>query len=477
MSATGCTRREALRSIGLTGAALALSPRTALGQQQEQRPRRPNIIFIMADDLGYADLSCFGSKTVRTPHLDALAADGKRFTQFYAASAVCSPTRASVLTGRYPLRFDVRKHFTDHEEHLPRGTVALPKLLKQAGYATAHVGKWHLGGLNQKHIDDRAHSIPGPCEQGFEHYLTQLEDPPIRRPLGKNRRLYRDGGKHLVRNDRNAPPTDKHWTDVGGDEAIALVERYHRQRRPFFINLWFTVPHTPYEPAPEPHLGRYKGAARGDQLLFRSMVSHMDAKIGQLVDRLKALGIYQDTLIIFTSDNGPAWEGNPGPWKGGKTDLHEGGIRVPMIAVWPGRIPAGTTSGTLAHTNDVLPTCCAAAGVPLPKDLKIDGTSLLAHLTRGEPVRNRGTVFWQLDLYPRIQRRMPKPEPYATEIARRGNWKLLAKGGKPVELFDLTADPGETTSVLAQHPKLAAELAGELQAWLAEPRRGWTSAP
>ena len=237
------------------------------------------------------------------------------------------------------------------------------------------------------------------------------------------------------------------------------------------------MPHTPYEPAPEPHLGRYKAAARGDQLLFRSMVSHMDAKIGQLVDRLKTLGIYQDTLIVFTSDNGPAWEGNPGPWKGGKTDLHEGGIRVPMIAVWPGHIPPGTTSGTLAHTNDVLPTCCAAAGVRLPKDLKVDGVDLLAHLTRGEPVRNRGTVFWQLDLYPWIQRRMAKPKPYATEIARRGRWKLLAKEGKPVELFDLTADPGETQSVLAQHPKLAAELAAELQAWLAEPRRGWTSAP
>ncbi len=463
------TRRQFL-TMAATGTMAALFAHTPVVRAAA---KRPNIILILADDLGYADLTCFGSTAAKTPHLDALAKRGMRWTQFYAASAVCTPTRASVLTGRYPLRFDIRKHFTDHEEHLPRETVTLPKLLKQAGYATAHMGKWHLGGLNQKHIDDRANNIPGPHEQGFEHYLTQLEDPAIRAELGRTRRLYRDGGKHLVRNDENAPPDEGHWTDITGDEAVGLVERYHGEQRPFFINLWFTVPHKPYEPAPEPHLNRYKDGAEGDQLLFRSMVSHMDAKVGQLVAKLDELGIAEDTLILFTSDNGPAYEGHPGPWKGGKTDLHEGGIRVPMIACWPGRIPAGTETGALGHTNDLLPTFCAAAGVTPPSDLELDGLNLLPHLTENAPPPERGTVFWQMDLYKGFQRHEAKPKPYATEIARKGRWKLLAKDGIPVELIDLDANPGETVNLLEKQPAIVEELAAELHAWLAAPRHRW----
>lgn len=434
---------------------------------------RPNIILILADDLGYADLGCFGGTAVETPHLDSLAEEGMRWTQFYSASAVCTPTRASLLTGRYPLRFDIRKHFIDREEHLPRGPVTLPKLLREARYATAHIGKWHLGGLNQKHLDDRANSIPGPHEQGFEHYLTQLEDPAIRRDLGRTRRLYRDGGQHLVRNDENAPVDDRHWTDIVGAEAIDRVERYHKAGRPFFINLWFTVPHTPYEPAPEPHLSRYEEGAEGDQLRFRSMVSHMDAKVGELLAKLDELGIAENTLVLFTSDNGPAWEGHPGPWKGGKTDLHEGGIRVPMIARWPGQIPPDTRTDALGHTNDMLPTFCAAAGIEGPPDLNLDGINLLPQLTKGAPPPDRGTVFWQMDLYKGFQRHAPKPEPYATEIARDGRWKLLAKGGEPVELIDLAADPGETKNLLAEKPAVVQRLTAELRAWLAEPRRSW----
>ena len=431
---------------------------------------RPNLILILADDLGYADLSCFGGTATRTPTLDRLAAEGMRWTQFYAASAVCTPTRASLLTGRYPLRFDIRRHFTDHEEHLPRGTTTLPRLLREAGYATAHVGKWHLGGLNQKHVDDRANHIPGPHEHGFEHYLTQLEDPAIRPQLGRERRLYRDGGKHLVRNDRNLPPDTRHWTDIVGDEAVACVERFHAAGQPFFLNLWFTVPHTPYEPAPEPHVSRYRDGADGDQLLFRSMVSHMDAKVGQLMAALEELGIADNTLVLFTSDNGPAWEGHPGPWKGGKTDLHEGGIRVPAIAHWPGHIPAGKETAALGHTNDVLPTFCAAAGVSLPENLAPDGIDLLPHLTRDSPPAQRDTVFWQMDVYKGFQRHSPRPQPHATEIARRGRWKLLARDGTPVELIDLESDPGETKNVLAEHPAVVEELGVALRDWLAAPR-------
>ena len=322
-------------------AAMAASA-TAAAPGSAKRP--PNLILILADDMGYADPACFGGKAVATPHLDALAKSGTKMTRFYAAAAVCTPTRASILTGRYPLRFDIRRHFPDDESHLPRGVVTLPGLLRAAGYATAHVGKWHLGGLYLAHAKNRAHSIPGPREHGFEHYLCQNEEPPLRVKLGATRRIYRDGGTCLLRDDLPVPPEDpyfsRHLTDIIGDEAIRLVQWYHHEKRPFFLNLWHLVPHQPYEPGSEPHFSQT--AAPGisdDQHRFRSMVAHMDATIGKLLAKLDELGIRDNTLVLFTSDNGGAYEADNGPFKGGKTDLHEGGIREPMIASWPGYIP------------------------------------------------------------------------------------------------------------------------------------------
>ena len=436
---------------------------------------RPNLILILADDMGYADPACFGGKAVATPHLDALARAGTRLTRFYAASAVCTPTRASILTGRYPLRFDIRGHFPDDESHLPRGVATLPGLLRQAGYATAHVGKWHLGGLYLAHAKDRAQTLPGPHEHGFEHYLCQNEEPPLRARLGSERRLYRDGGTCLLRDDLPVPPSDpyyrQHLTDIIGREAIRLVEEFHRQKRPFFLNLWHLVPHQPYEPGAEPHFSRT--AADGiseDQHRFRSMVAHMDATIGALIAKLVELRIDHNTLVVFTSDNGGAYEADNGPLKGGKTDLHEGGIRVPMIASWPGRIPTGVSRNAPASTIDLLPTFCAAAGVGIPASARLDGIDLLPHLREGRSIDDRGPLFWQIDLYRTMQRRTPKPQPYATEAVSRGNWKLLARDGTPLELFNLAEDVGESDNRLARHPEIAAELAGEIRTFLANPR-------
>jgi N-acetylgalactosamine-6-sulfatase len=445
---------------------------------------RPNLVLILADDLGYGDLGCTGGKAVPTPHLDALARSGMRFTDFYAASAVCTPTRASILTGRFPLRFDIREHFMDDERHLPRGVVTLPRLLREAGYATAHVGKWHLGGLNRRHAAERGASIPGPREHGFEHYLAQIEEQPLRGQMGAARRLYRDGGTCLLRNDAPVPPEDPycrmHFTDIIGEEAVRLVKQYHRERRPFFLNLWHLAPHTPYEPGSGEH---YRNtAAPGlseDQHCFRSMVAHLDATVGALVAQLDGLGIRGNTLVLFTSDNGGAWESDNGPFQGGKTDLHEGGIRVPLIVSWPGRIPAGTTSDALSGTVDLLPTLCAAAGVAVPPSARVDGLDLLPHLTRGAAVDPRRVLLWQLDLYPRIQRHAPKPEPYATEAARWGPWKMLARGGEPVALFDLSADPGETKNLLEVRADVAGGMRERLRSFLAEPRdrRGFPESP
>ncbi len=435
----------------------------------------PNIILFLADDMGWRDPACFGGKAVPTPHMDALAASGVKMTRFYSASAVCSPTRASILTGRYPLRFDIRDHFPDDETHLPRGVTTLPALLKQNGYQTAHVGKWHLGGLHLRHAQDRAHSIPGPREHGFDHYLCQNEEPPLRPRLGKERRLYSDGGTCLLRNDQPVPESDPyykmHLTDIIGAESTRLVEHFHREKKPFFLNIWHLVPHLPYEPGSEPHWTNT--AAPGisdDQHRFRSMLAHMDATLGDLLRKLDQLGIRENTLILLTSDNGGVYEGDIGPLKGGKTDLHEGGIRVPFIASWPGHIPAGGSSAEIGNTIDLLPTLCAAAGAEVPASATTDGVNLLPHLQNGSAITRSSPLLWQLDLYPKLQRHDPKPKPYATEAVMEGRWKLLSREAEPLELFDLETDLAEQTNLLTQHPEIVTRLTKAARTFLAAPR-------
>lgn len=439
---------------------------------------RPNIILLLADDLGYGDLSCFGSPAVKTSHLDRLADEGAKFTRFYAGSAVCTPTRASVLTGRYPLRFGITRHFNDVNRWLPESATTIAELLKRAGYNTAHVGKWHLGGL---HVDDQGKRLdnqPGPRQHGFDFYQTQIEQQPIRGRMGREKTLFRQGGTVLLRNDQrvteNDPYYSKHLTDANGDYAIELIDKLSADSKPFFINLWWLVPHKPYEPAPEPHWSNTAvDGISDDQHRFRSMMQHMDAKVGQLLNKLDELGIAENTLVLFTSDNGAAFEGFIGDLKGGKTDLHDGGLRVPMLVRWPAKIPAGKTSAAFGHTNDLLPTFCEAANVELSSELSIDGLSLLPQMKGESPlgVEERGTVFWQLDLYKKIQRHYPKPKPFATEVVMRGSWKLLALSGKPVELFEIEADPNEKRNVIDAHPDVVASLTNELNEWLNAARK------
>ena len=460
--------------------ALAAMLLGCLTSSASEAPRKPNIVLLLADDLGWADLSCFGGSAVRTPNLDRLAETGTRFTQFYAASAVCTPTRASILTGRYPLRFDIQGHFPDDESHLPQGVVTLPKLLKQAGYSTAHAGKWHLGGLHLQHIADRAGSIPGPREHGFDHYQCQIEEQPLRGLMGRERTLFRKGGTCLICDEKRVEPDDafygEHFTDINGDYAIDMIEQFHGEGKPFFINLWWLVPHMPYEPAPEPHWSATKSdGISDDQHRFRSMVTHMDAKIGQIVETLEQLGIRDDTLLVFTSDNGGAYEADLGGLKGGKTDLHEGGLRVPLILNWPGHIPSGRVTDAVGHTNDLLPTLCEAGRVTVPLDAQVDGISLLPHVIEGRPLQEleRGTLFWQIAFYRHLQRHTPKPRPYATEAVRRGKWKLLARNGEPTELFDMEADPFERKNLMEDEPELVGQLSQPLRDWLQEPRLSW----
>ena len=434
---------------------------------------KPNILLMMADDMGWCDPSCFGNDRVATPNIDRLANEGIRLTQYYSASAVCTPTRASVLTGRYPLRFDIRKHFTDRGEYLPICNT-IPKLLKNDGYKTAHVGKWHLGGVREQDCP-RRDIVPGPHEHGFDHYLTQKEQQPIRGQMGRARTLYRKGGTVLLRDevpvDEEDPYYNMYLTDVFAEETIRLIRQFQQQKEPFFLNLWWLTPHTPYEPAPEPHWTQTAiDGISHDQHCFRSMMARMDFNCGKILDAIDQLNIADNTMVIFVSDNGGAYEANIGDLKGGKTDLHEGGIRVSGLVRWPGRIKAGSQSSQFCHSNDLLPTICAAAGLSLPEE-RFDGLNLLPVLTGDVAAIERPTTFWQIDLYKHLQRHYPKPQPYATEIARRGRWKMLAKDGVPVELFDIESDPCETTDLLQRHAEVARSLQQQLRSWLKEPRQ------
>jgi len=431
---------------------------------------RPNIVLILAGDLGFGDLACYGGAKILTPHIDQLARDGVRFTDFHSASAVCSPARASILTGRYPARFGFAREFRDtKEEFLPRDTVTLPKLLKQAGYATAHVGAWRLGGLRKSDIAARASGSPGPpglMEHGFDHYLSMNEEMEPRARLVRDRSVYRQGGQYLFRDDKPAPSSNEHLTEIEIAEAENLIEAFHKQRQPFFLNVWFDSPHEPYEPAVDQYLKPYEGKAAGDDLFYRSMVTHLDAGVGRILAKLKQLSIADNTLIVFTSDNGATGPGSNAPLRGGKGTLFEGGIRVPMIAVWPGRIRPGTTSNEFAISMDLAPTLCEAAGAPLSKDFYSDGQSLLGHLRTGRRIAAREAAFWWMEEYPNFQQRHDEPRPFATEAVRWGRWKMLARNGQPLALYYLENDPGERRNVLEQEKRISDDLARELRAWL-----------
>jgi N-acetylgalactosamine-6-sulfatase len=440
------------------------------GVEAFARELKPNVVFILADDLGYADVSCYGSSKIKTPHIDALAANGIKFKRYYDACAVCTPTRASLLTGRYPLRFGIVNAFPPKNRYLVREAVTLPQLLRPAGYVSAHVGKWHLGGLNLKDLGERKTGAPGPLEHGFDHYLCMNEEGNSRIRLVNQKVMYHEGAKYMLRDDQPVDLSPKHLTDLETDESIKYLEAFAASKQPFFLNVWFDVPHKPYEAATEEYVASYRNAAKDDDLLYRSMVAHLDGGVGRIVAALKRLGLTEDTLVIFSSDNGPTGPGDPGPWRGGKGTLFEGGIRVPFVVSWPGKIKIGQVNDDFAISTDFVPTICDAAGVKLQDNTKLDGQSLwpLIRGTGGAPAR--GDVFWMLSPYAGFQRERGEKAPWASEIVRRGDWKLMARNAQPIALFDLKTDPLERTNVLARHERLVAEMVPGLKAWLAEPR-------
>ena len=445
--------KHLLSALALTTLALASPHSSAV---------KPNVIIILADDLGYGDLGCYGHPSIRTPNLDRMAREGMRFTDFYSAAEVCTPSRAALLTGRYPIRsgmahdkFRVLRNVSTG--HLPESEVTLAELLKAQGYATGCVGKWHLGNW--------MHNPAGhPKNHGFDFYfgLPHSNDmnPSPGNPKDASDRLDPDpkwwqaplfDGEKLIEQPADQTTLTRRYTE----QAVKFIRE--KKEGPFFLYFPHTFPHTPLF-ASEKFRGK---SARGR---YGDVVEELDWSVGEVLEAVRAAGIEKNTFVFFTSDNGP-WlirglaGGSAGLLRDGKGSTWEGGMREPGIAWMPGKVPAGSVCHELASTMDLFTTCATWGGANVPADRAIDGLDITPLLTATGPVQRGAYLYYR-----------------GTTLfaARLGKWKAhyLTQPGyftpkpeahDPPLLFDLQADPGESFDVAAAHPEVIADLAKEVE--------------
>ncbi len=422
----------------LTAALLVLGTHFTAARAAEPSANPPNIVVILVDDLGYGDLSAYGAADLQTPHIDRLIASGMRFDRFYANCPVCSPTRAALLTGMYPDKAGVpgviRTHARDNWGFLNQDIVLLPQALRAAAYHTAIIGKWHLG-LEPPNT---------PNQRGFDHFHGFLGDM-----MDDYYNHRRHGYNYLRLNNREIDPPG-HATDLFTRWAVDYLNARKQDSRRFFLYLAYNAPHTPIQP---PVRWLEKVRQREPKLSDKrtrlvALIEHLDQGIGDVMAALKQNGQAENTLVIFTSDNGGQLNigGNCGLLRGGKQDLYEGGIRVPFCAVWPGVIPPGSHSDAVAITMDLYPTLCEAAGAPLPQP--VDGLSLLPALL-GNPQTglDRALIWMRREGNLRYQGR----DYFAL---RQGPWKLVQNSPfEPYQLYHLDRDPMETADLAAAEPK------------------------
>jgi arylsulfatase A-like enzyme len=439
--------------------------------------RKPNVILFLTDDQGWGDAAAWGHPYVKTPNLDRLTAEGTRVSQFYVANPVCSPSRTAFTTGKYPARYGIHGHFaaaaTNAARHMPNwlddSAATLPDQLKTVGYKTAHFGKWHLGSGT---------GAPGIEAYGFDVSRTCVSNDPSM--------------------TEQAAKTEHWWgrsTEVIVNDAISFIRQNKGQ--PFYCNIWTLVPHAKLDPTPEqlavyddllpkaedPAFGKwaqdYYGKAkdlRQQMKVFLASLTDMDTQLGRLLAELKTLGIDQDTLLVFSSDNGPedyrinnatnGGVGSPGPLRARKRSIYEGGVRVPFVARWPGKIPAGVwDQKAVMGAVDFLPTVCAIAGATLPEGVKLDGEDVSDILLQRTGRDRKGPLFWEWR-----STVAGNPEYTPPPIAvRKGDWKLLTdKEQKRVELYNIPADPEERQNLAASQPEVTAELAKLALAWKSE---------
>jgi len=420
----------------------ALLPAMLRGQQQQPRP---NILMIVADDLGWGDVSYHGTPDIRTPHIDSLAKGGMRFTNFYANCPVCSPTRSSLFSGLYPVRTGVqgvlRRNATDNWGHLSSKVTLLPEVLQRRGYATALVGKWHLG-----------HGAPNdPNSRGFDRFQ------------GMHGGMLMDYWKHTghqatepdMWRDRNPIKVDGHATDIFGQWARETLADLSRGSKPFYLAVMFNAPHTPIQPKPE-WLDRVrKRHPRMSELRANlvALVEHLDEVIGRVL-----AAVPDNTLIAFTSDNGGQCSagGSNGPWRGCKEDMYEGGIRVAGCVQWKGKVAAGSSTDRTCLSMDLAATLAEAAGVTLPQP--VDGVSFLpTMLSRPQQAPERDLFWSRREGNARYQGK-------TIHAVRRGDWKLVHNSPfAPLELYNLKDDPAEKVNLADREKAKFNELSAALR--------------
>lgn len=428
-------RRQFLSLVGASVAGLLADRWLPVEAAQS---RRPNILLIVADDLGYAGVGCYGCEDIPTPHIDSLARHGIRFTNGYVSCPVCSPTRAGLMTGRYQQRFGHEFNpgppaTAASDFGLPLTEVTLADVLKRAGYATGMVGKWHLGLAPQFH----------PMKRGFDEYFGFLHGA----------HSYVDAQADS-RNPilRGTTPVDEkeYLTDAFTREAVAFIERHRRE--PFFLYLTYNAVHTPMH-ATEKYLQRFQHLADPKRRTHAAMLSAMDDGIGAVLAKLRETKLEENTLIFFLSDNGgptPTNTSSNHPLRGTKGQVYEGGIRVPFIVQWKGHLPAGKTYDSPVIALDILPTVASVVGAKLPTGRRVDGVDLMPYLTGKKAGAPHQVLFWRFG-----ERR----------AVRQGNWKLVRIGENAAELYDLATDVGEIKNLATEKPEVVQRLSRLLEEW------------
>ena len=401
----------------------------SLPEMHATQSRKPNVIVILADDLGYADLGCQGSSDAKTPHIDSLAENGVRCTASYVTAPQCGPSRAAILTGRYQNRFGFESNEFAYKPGLPRSETLISDRMKAAGYATGYIGKWG--------VTSERHSYPP--QRGFdESYWNQdgnlyFPDTP---------------SKHNVRVHRGNDPVEQpaYSTDAFGREAVAFIERHKDE--PFFLFVSFITPHVPMEAKPE-DMARFPDADDPLRRTLLAMVACMDDNVGRILHALKKDELEKDTLIVFLSDNG-GYPGNASrndPFSGGKSQMLEGGIREPLILQWKGQLPSGVVYDRPVISLDILPTALAAAGAKVDPAWKLDGVNLLPFLSGEDVGAPHESLFWRFN-FP-----LKSPQRHGWAV-RQGDWKLVRNGleRRPPALYNLKDDPAEEHDLSVGYP-------------------------
>ncbi|MDI9583346.1 MAG: sulfatase-like hydrolase/transferase [Acidobacteriota bacterium] len=434
-------RRDFLKTAGIGAAGIGAAALGLPGMGWSQAGRKPNIIVILADDLGYGELSVQGCQDIPTPNIDSIAAAGVRFTDGYVSCPVCAPTRAGLLTGRYQQRFGLElnpgpQQQADPDYGLPTDQPTIAERLKGLGYATGMVGKWHLG------------YNPGgqPSQRGFDEFFGFLG--------GANGYLADKRPADSILRGTEVVPEPEYLTDAFGREAVAFIEAHPND--PFFLYLPFNAVHSPLQ-APDKYLERFAHTEDEKRRTFAAMMAAMDDNVGRVLDTVRRLNLEEDTLIFFLGDNGgptPQTTSGNGRLRGTKGQTYEGGIRVPFLAQWKGHIPAGQVFSHPTIALDIHPTAVAAAGGTVAAHWNLDGVNLMPALTGASTAQPHESLFWRFSQQRAI---------------RQGDWKLVrGPQSQAWELYNLADDIGETTDLAAAQPDKAKKLLAAFEAWDAE---------